>query len=36
MKNNLIEIINELDENKDRKVLQMLTLFLLGLVDQVK
>lgn len=36
MKNNLIEIIKEFDENKDKEVLQMLTLFLLGLLDQGK
>lgn len=36
MKKNLIEIINEFDENKDKQVLQMLTLFLLGLLDQDK
>ncbi len=38
MKKNLIEIINKLDENeiKSKRVLQMLTLFLLGLLEQDK
>lgn len=33
MKTDLIEIINELDNVKDEKIIKMITLFVLGLIE---